>query len=63
MEATAKLLDMLMRKDLELMLWIRLLLVWNGVLTAAFVLTAIVLFGKLKEAKGDFAEAVCKALK
>ncbi len=63
MEATAKLIDMLMRKDLELMLWIRLLLVWNGILTAAFVLTAIVLFGKLKEAKNDFAEAVRKALK
>lgn len=63
MEATAKLIDAMMRKDLELMLWIRLLLVWNGVLTAAFALTAIALLGKLKEAKNDFAEAVREALK
>lgn len=63
MEAVSKLIDTMMRKDLELMLWIRLLLVWNGILTSAFVLTAIVLFGKLKEAKGEFAEAVREALK
>lgn len=63
MEATARLIDAMMRKDLELMLWIRLLLVWNGVLTAAFALTATALFGKLKEAKNDFAEAVREALK
>lgn len=62
MEMTIRLLEAMNAKDVELECLVRACLVWNAVLTAAFVFAYIGLKARLGKAKREFARACRDAL-
>ena len=62
MEMTIRLLDAMRAKDVELECLVRACLVWNAVLTSAFVFAYIELKARFEKAKREFAKACRDAL-